>query len=317
MDSVIEDVHVRKILDSRGNSTIEVDVITWKGFGRSAAPSGLSIGSKEVISFPQGGVDIVVSELEDLIASELIGMDACDITTIDEVLTEIDGSDDLSLIGGNTAVAISMAVAWILEKISQKETTLNYSYGYQRFSILGAVITSIFVICMAFVILSEAIPRLFAPESVDAGGMLIVAIIGLLFKSISVYRLHGAETFNEKAIFYHLIFWSGANYLDPFVSIGIAIWLIFNLGRTLIKSIQVFLQKTPDNFDVEEFKNYILAINGVKSIEDFHIWSLDGIDSVMTLKVNVNFDKDLEKIKEDIYVISNKYHVIDITIEFG
>ena len=229
---------------------------------------------------------------------------------------------------------ISMAVAWILEKISQKETTLNYSYGYQRFSILGAVITSIFVICMAFVILSEAIPRLFAPESVDAGGMLIVAIIGLLFKSISVYRLHGAETFNEKAIFYHLlgdifewiaililsavlIFWSGANYLDPFVSIGIAIWLIFNLGRTLIKSIQVFLQKTPDNFDVEEFKNYILAINGVKSIEDFHIWSLDGIDSVMTLKVNVNFDKDLEKIKEDIYVISNKYHVIDITIEFG
>lgn len=111
MDSVIEDVQIRKILDSRGNATIEIDVITWNGFGRAAAPSGASTGSKEVVSFPEGGVDIVVREMEDLIASELIGMDACDITTIDEVLNEIDGTGDLSAIGGNTTVAISMAVA--------------------------------------------------------------------------------------------------------------------------------------------------------------------------------------------------------------
>ena len=111
MSSVIEDVHIRKILDSRGMATIEIDVITWNGFGRAAAPSGASTGSREVVSFPDGGVDIVVRELEDLIASELIGMDACDITTIDEVLCEIDGTDNLSAIGGNTTVAISMAVA--------------------------------------------------------------------------------------------------------------------------------------------------------------------------------------------------------------
>ena len=73
------------------------------------------------------------------------------------------------------------------------------------FSILGAVITSTFVIVMAFFILSEAIPRLFSPEGVDAEGMLIIGIIGLVFKTISVWRLHGGETFNEKAIFYHLL----------------------------------------------------------------------------------------------------------------
>ena len=111
MDSIIEDVQVRKILDSRGNPTIEVDVITWNGFGRAAAPSGASTGSREVIPFPEGGVDVVVSEMEDLIASELIGMDARDITTIDEVLKEIDGTDNLAAIGGNTTVAISMAAA--------------------------------------------------------------------------------------------------------------------------------------------------------------------------------------------------------------
>ena len=227
---------------------------------------------------------------------------------------------------------LSMAIAWILEHVAQKGATDKFSYGYQRFSILGAVITSSFVIVMAFFILSEAIPRLFSPEGVDAEGMLIIGIIGLVFKTISVWRLHGGETFNEKAIFYHLlgdifewiaililsvilIFWQDISYLDPFVSIAIALWLIFNLGRTLYKSLEVLLQKTPDNFDVEEFKQQILEIDGVNALDDFHIWSLDGIDSVMTVKVDVDFGKNVENIKKEIYEISNKYHVVDITIE--
>lgn len=227
---------------------------------------------------------------------------------------------------------ISIALAWALEKVAQKDSTEKYSYGYQRFSILGAVIISVFVIIMAFVILQEAIPRLFAPESVDARGMLLVAVVGIIFKSISVYRLHDGETFNEKAILFHqlgdvfewiaililslvLMFWDGAPYLDPFVSIGIAIWLIFNLGRNLYRSVEVLLQKTPDYFDVGEFKNLISSIDGVNAIEDFHIWSLDGIDSVMTLKVDVDFEKNVEEIKKEIYDISGKYHVVDITIE--
>lgn len=111
MDSVIEDVRVRKILDSRGNPTVEVDIVTWNGFGRASAPSGISTGSNEVVSFPDGGVDVIVSEVEDVIASELIGMDTEDITTIDEVLREVDGTDNLSAIGGNTTVAVSIAVA--------------------------------------------------------------------------------------------------------------------------------------------------------------------------------------------------------------
>ncbi len=227
---------------------------------------------------------------------------------------------------------ISIAFAWVLEHIAQRDSTDKYSYGYQRFSILGAVIISVFVIIMALIILNEAIPRVFAPESVDAGGMLLVAIVGIIFKSISVYRLHDGETFNEKAILFHqlgdvfewvaililslvLMFWDGAPYLDPFVSIGIALWLIFNLGRNLYKSVEVLLQKTPNNFDVVEFKSRILSIDGVNEIDDFHIWSLDGIDSVMTLKVDVDFGNDVGEIKKEIYVISNQYHVVDITIE--
>ncbi|MBR4448417.1 cation diffusion facilitator family transporter [Methanobrevibacter sp.] len=231
------------------------------------------------------------------------------------------------------ADTISIALAWFLEHIAQKDSSDKYSYGYQRFSILGAVIISIFVIIMAFIILNEAIPRLFAPEEVDAGGMLVVALIGIVFKSLSVYRLHHGETFNEKAILLHqlgdvfewiailvlsliMMFWDGAPYLDPFVSIGIALWLIFNLGRNLIKSIQVLLQKTPDNFDVDEFRSSINAIDGVNAIDDFHVWSLDGIDSVLTVKVSINNWEMQEEIKGEIYAIASRYHIVDITIEF-
>lgn len=231
------------------------------------------------------------------------------------------------------ADTISIALAWFLERIAQKESSDKYSYGYQRFSILGAVIISVFVIIMALVILNEAIPRLFAPEEVDASGMLIIALIGIVFKSLSVYRLHRGETFNDKAILFHqlgdvfewiailvlslvLMFWDGAPYLDPFVSIGIALWLLFNLGRNLIKSTQVLLQKTPDNFDVEEFKSSINAIDGVRGIDDFHVWSLDGIDSVLTVKVSIDNWQMQEEIKKEIYTIASKYHIVDITIEF-
>lgn len=228
---------------------------------------------------------------------------------------------------------ISIALAWILEKVAQRDSTDSYSYGYQRFSILGAVIISIFVIIMALVILQEAIPRLFAPEEVDAGGMLLVAIGGLIFKSLSVHRLRKGETFNEKAILFHqlgdvfewvaililslvLMFWDKAAYLDPFVSVGIALWLIFNLGRNLYRSVEVLLQKTPNHFDVDEFKSGILKIENVNGIDDFHVWSLDGIDSVLTLKVSVDDSASQDRIKKEIYSIASKYHIVDITVEF-
>lgn len=111
MDSVIEDVRLRKIIDSRGNPTVEADILTWNGFGRAAAPSGASTGVNEVASFPEGGVDQVIAEVEDLISSEIIGMEAEDLREIDTVLKEIDGTDNFSTIGGNTAVAVSMATA--------------------------------------------------------------------------------------------------------------------------------------------------------------------------------------------------------------
>lgn len=226
---------------------------------------------------------------------------------------------------------IAIGIAWVLEKVSQKDATDKYSYGYKRFSVIGALITSSFVIIVSVFVINEAIGRILSPVVPDGEGMLILAVIGIIFKGIAVLRLHGAETFNEKAISFHLlsdifewiaililallVIFFDVSFLDPFVSIAVSIWLLYNIGKTFLDSWRVLIQKTPSNIDVNHFKNEILNVNHILDIGDFHLWSLDGIDSVLTLKLHVDDSGDVCEIKKNIYEISSKYHIVDITVE--
>ena len=111
MSTVIEDVRARKTFNSRGDETLEVDITTMAGFGRASAPAGASKGKAEVVSYPQGDVDKAIEKLMNIIAPELIGRNADEQKEIDALLHEIDGTTDLSNIGGNTAYAVSLATA--------------------------------------------------------------------------------------------------------------------------------------------------------------------------------------------------------------
>ena len=127
MSSIIEDLIARKIFNSRGEETVEVDVITTSGFGRASAPAGKSRGKAEVVYYPQGGVDQAIKKIDDLIAPELAGLNADFQEEIDNTLHEIDGTTNFKGIGGNTAFAISLANA---------EAAAN-SHGLLLFQFLG------------------------------------------------------------------------------------------------------------------------------------------------------------------------------------
>ena len=105
----IKKIKARKIEDSRGNPTIEVDVITDKGISRAAAPSGASTGEAEANAFPES-VDFHVRNINNKISKNLTGLEP-DLLRIDRLFRDLDGTDNFSKIGGNPAVAISMAVA--------------------------------------------------------------------------------------------------------------------------------------------------------------------------------------------------------------
>lgn len=115
----IKSVHARWILDSRGNPTVETDVVLDDGsFGRAAVPSGASTGAAEALELRDGGerfmgkgVDQAVANVNDKIAPALIGHDAADQNGVDQVMLDLDGTDNKSNLGANAILAVSLAVA--------------------------------------------------------------------------------------------------------------------------------------------------------------------------------------------------------------
>ena len=118
--SIITEVYAREILDSRGNPTVEVEVTLESGaFGRAAVPSGASTGAFEAVEMRDGdksrflgkGVLNAVDNVNTIIAPKLIGWDALDQVAIDEMLIELDGTDNKGKLGANAILGASLAVA--------------------------------------------------------------------------------------------------------------------------------------------------------------------------------------------------------------
>jgi len=117
--SMIESVHARQILDSRGNPTVEVEVVLEDGsFGRAAVPSGASTGAFEALELRDGeaayggkGVLKAVKNVNETIAPEIEGLDATDQVEIDELMIKLDGTPDKSNLGANAILGVSLAVA--------------------------------------------------------------------------------------------------------------------------------------------------------------------------------------------------------------
>ena len=108
---IIEDVTLRCIIDSRGNPTVEADVNTASGFGRAAAPAGTSTGTHEAQAWPEGGVAAAIELARQDVVPQLLGLSAEEQAQIDALLHEVDGTSNFSRIGGNLAVAVSLATA--------------------------------------------------------------------------------------------------------------------------------------------------------------------------------------------------------------
>ena len=140
---IIKDINLRKITDSRGNPTVEADIITNEGFGRAAAPAGASTGTFEAQAWPKNDVNLGISNAKENLIPSLIGMTSSDQKTFDNTIKNIDGTDNLRNIGGNIAVALSLACAKaaadsknipLFEHISK---TKNYSIPAPMSNVLG------------------------------------------------------------------------------------------------------------------------------------------------------------------------------------
>ena len=133
---IISSIHARQILDSRGNPTVEADIILQDGsLGRAAVPSGASTGSGEALELRDGGdayggkaVTKAVANIINTITPKLIGNDASDQTAIDNTMFALDGTDNKSTLGANAILAVSLATAKAVA-VSRKEPLHQYVAG--------------------------------------------------------------------------------------------------------------------------------------------------------------------------------------------
>ncbi len=231
--------------------------------------------------------------------------------------------------------SISLGIAWFLQKKSKQRRDEYYSYGYKRFSLLGAIIISVVLIVSSFFILRESIIRLFEPQQADAQGMMLFAFLGIAVNGFAAYRMHGGKSFSEKAVSIHLLedvfgwiavlvvsivmMFVDAPWLDPLLSIGITIWVLSNVYKNIRNTFKVLMQEVPQNINVNFMLSQIHNIPDVIGLHDFHLWSLDGEQNIMTLHVvtekNIPNEKLIE-LKQAIRKITGANGISHVTLEF-
>lgn len=225
--------------------------------------------------------------------------------------------------------SISLAIAWALQKKSNKAKDDKYSYGYKRFSLLSSVILSGILLVGSILILVEAIGRLFNPQEVNAQGMLWLSILGIIVNGLAALSVKRGKTLNERAVFLHImedvLGWIGVlvisivmiftslPILDPILSISITIWVLYNVYNNLKATFNILLQAFPKNVDVKKLTKEIEAIDNVISIHDLHIWTQDGNSHVMTLHIVA--EKNYETIKLKVREMVKAYNIDHVTIE--
>ncbi|RQD66586.1 MAG: phosphopyruvate hydratase [Desulfonatronovibrio sp. MSAO_Bac4] len=190
--SIISDIMARQILDSRGNPTIEVEVILESGLtGRASVPSGASTGTREALELRDGekeyggkGVTKAVNIILEDIANEVIGMDCLRQVEIDEFMIDLDGTDNKSKLGANSMLGVSMALARAAAKYT----------GLPLYQYIGGVNAKVLPVPMMNIINGGA----HAPNNLDIQEFMIMPLGAATFTD--ALRM-GAETFHAlKAI---------------------------------------------------------------------------------------------------------------------
>lgn len=230
--------------------------------------------------------------------------------------------------------SLSIGLAFLFEKKSGKKADDKYTYGYIRYSVVGALITTVILLVGSIFIVKHAVERLINPQSVVSWGILVLAVVGIIINGIAVFVTSKGKNINEKAIRLHLIedvlgwvivliggivmYFTNWYIIDPILSLILAAFILVNVVMNLIYIFKIFLQKAPDNFDVEKFREHLLEIEEIEDVYHIHVWTLDGVDTIATFHVRLKENCEIlkeQQIKNILKEKSNEFGVGHTTIE--
>lgn len=226
--------------------------------------------------------------------------------------------------------ALSIGISYLLENKSNKEPDNNYTYGYLRYSVLGAFITTTILIIGSVIMIYSSILRLFNPVEINYDGMIILSIIGVIINLIATNVTSHSHSLNEKSVHLHMLEdvlnwivvlvgsivmkFTDIRIFDSLMCIGISIFIFTNSIKNFKEVLDLFLIKIPNGVNIENIKNDLNKIKEIKGIHHVHVWSIDGFNLLCTMHVICDL-KISESVKERVRQELKKYNIIHTTIE--
>ncbi|MDA3911979.1 MAG: cation diffusion facilitator family transporter [Bacteroidales bacterium] len=239
----------------------------------------------------------------------------------------------------NLGDTIAIFLAYLANRFGNKAANESKTFGYKRIEIIAALFNAVSLIVISIFLFVEAGKRFANPEEIKGGLMLIVAISGLLANLISVFILnpHKAKNLNIKAAYLHLlgdtlssfavilggiaiILWD-IYWIDPLITIAIGVYLIIHTLKILKHSINILMQASPENIDIQRIAKQIKTVdNRIENVHHIHAWTLDDmrcfIECHIKLQENITVS-ETEKISQSIENnLKESIENLHLTIQF-
>jgi len=240
--------------------------------------------------------------------------------------------------GHNLTDVAALIIALVAIRLSQRPPTPTHSYGYHRSTILAALVNAAALLAVTSFIAFEAITRLLRPESVNGGIVVVVASVATLLNVGAALVLYERRVdLNMRAALLHMagdaaaslgvavaglviLITGGFEWLDPVVSIGIAVLIAIEAWRLLRAAVDVLLESTPGDVHLSMLRAAVSEIDGVADLHDLHVWSLSSGVRAMSAHVVLDGRPGLEQaeaigtlVKE---ILDRQFSISHATLEF-
>mgnify|MGYP003091469182 FL=1 len=201
----------------------------------------------------------------------------------------------------DTGDALAIGLSTLFEKISTRKEDRNYTLGYKRYSLLGALLTSVILLVGSTLVIVENVSKLFAPEKVNYDGMLVLGIVAIAVNTAASRVVSHGHSHNESILSLHfledILGWLAVigvsiilrftdwYFLDPLLSLVIAGFILSKALPKFWENIQIFLDHVPNDVDLSQLYQEIAVLENVRAITQLNVWTTDGLEKYAMLHI--------------------------------
>ena len=227
--------------------------------------------------------------------------------------------------------AIAIGISALLETISNREEDRQYTLGYKRFSLLGAMLTAVILMIGSVLVILENITKIAHPQPVNEEGILWLGIIAVAINVLASLVVRKGKTKNESILSLHfledtlgwlavilmaiILRYTDWYILDPLLSLVISIFILSKAIPRFWSALKIFLDAVPEGVETSDLEKDLEALPNVKSVNQLSIWSMDGLENNAIVHVCLEEVEHMEVCKESIRDLLKTCGFQNITIE--